>query len=379
MKRMTKALSLLLALIMAVTCMSVGSTAFAADQSQCATVYFNGIENNSYIDDALYYINNERAAKGLNPLTLDSTLTEIAKQRAKEGFIYRDYDDIALPNGDPVTSYYQAYMGGALYSTDYSFYSVVDAQSISKVTYAAAYYDNTYANSVGVGIFTCGDESYAYVVYSSLPAFAPYTNFTDTNVTASVNTLVSNIELEFEGKINQKRCYYTLNSYLYCPKGCGSDDIPISNDQVTYKSSKSSVAKVKNGKLYPKKNGNYKFTVTLKSNPAVTASSNQSVSGLDNPAITVTYAKSTKSKKMTLKWKKDITDASGYEIQYATDKKFKKNKKTVVVKGKKNASKTISKLKSKKTYYVRVRAYLDQGSGEKIYGGWSKVKAIKVK
>jgi len=72
-----------------------------------------------------------------------------------------------------------------------------------------------------------------------------------------------------------------------------------------------------------------------------------------------------------------ISGASGYQIQIATDKKFKKNKKTVTAKKSKTKVK-ISKLKKKKKYYVRVRAYKSV-SGKKVYGAWSKVKTVKTK
>ena len=85
--------------------------------------------------------------------------------------------------------------------------------------------------------------------------------------------------------------------------------------------------------------------------------------------------KGTKSFKVT--WKKK-TGVSGYQVQYATDKKFKKNKKTVTVAKKNATSKTIKKLKSKKTYYVRVRTYKIV-NGKKVYSSWSKVKAVKTK
>ena len=69
--------------------------------------------------------------------------------------------------------------------------------------------------------------------------------------------------------------------------------------------------------------------------------------------------------------------ASGYEIQYAANKKFSKAK-TVNVKGYKTASKKITKLSAKKTYYVRVRSYKTV-NGKKIYGQWSPAKQIKTK
>ena len=81
-------------------------------------------------------------------------------------------------------------------------------------------------------------------------------------------------------------------------------------------------------------------------------------------------------KKIKVSWKKD-KNASGYEITYSTKKSFK-NKKTVVVKSKKTTSKVIKKLKSKKTYYVKVRSYKKSGK-TKVYGSYSKVKSLRSK
>ena len=79
-------------------------------------------------------------------------------------------------------------------------------------------------------------------------------------------------------------------------------------------------------------------------------------------------------KKATVKYKK-ISGAYGYQIQYSTNKKFKKgNKSSNTTK----LSKTVKKLKSKKKYYVRIRTYRTV-NGKKIYSNWSKVKNIKVK
>lgn len=84
-----------------------------------------------------------------------------------------------------------------------------------------------------------------------------------------------------------------------------------------------------------------------------------------------------KKKALVVYWNK-IADASGYQIQVATDKKFKKNKKTITV-AKQNASnKTVKKLKAKKKYFVRVGAYKIV-DGKKVYGKWSKIKSVKTK
>ena len=89
--------------------------------------------------------------------------------------------------------------------------------------------------------------------------------------------------------------------------------------------------------------------------------------------VKLTSAKNGKGKKLTVKWKK-VTGAKGYQLQYAMNKKFKK-KKSVQTKKPKY---TIKKLKKKKTYYIRVRAYKMNGK-KKVYGKWSTVKKVKIK
>ena len=56
------------------------------------------------------------------------------------------------------------------------------------------------------------------------------------------------------------------------------------------------------------------------------------------------------SKKFTVKWKKQATQTTGYQVQVATNKKFKKNKKTVTIKKQKTTKTTVKKLKAKKKY-----------------------------
>ena len=84
-----------------------------------------------------------------------------------------------------------------------------------------------------------------------------------------------------------------------------------------------------------------------------------------------------------MKWKKQAVQATGYEIAYSTDSKFKKTAtKTITIKKTKTVSKQVKKLKAKKKYYVRARVYKTVKSGgksQKIYSAWSKVKTVKTK
>lgn len=99
---------------------------------------------------------------------------------------------------------------------------------------------------------------------------------------------------------------------------------------------------------------------------------------LVNPKGT-SLTKVTRAKKgFTVKWKKQATQTSGYQIQYSTTSNFKSGNKTVTIAKNKTLSKKVSKLPAKKKYYVRVRTYKTV-KGVKYYSGWSKVKAVTTK
>lgn len=89
------------------------------------------------------------------------------------------------------------------------------------------------------------------------------------------------------------------------------------------------------------------------------------------PTTTITSVKA-QSKAFTVKWKKK-SGITGYQIQYSTNSKFKKGNKSIKIKNAKTGSKKITKLKSNKKYYVRIRTY----KGKK-YSKWSKVKSAKI-
>lgn len=108
------------------------------------------------------------------------------------------------------------------------------------------------------------------------------------------------------------------------------------------------------------------------------------VSGVwvDSKYKKASISKLSKGKKaITVSWKK-VSTIKGYQIQLATDKNFKKNKKTVTISKQKTTKTTVKKLKAKKKYYVRIRTYKNvkyQGKTIKVYSSWSKVKTVKTK
>lgn len=125
------------------------------------------------------------------------------------------------------------------------------------------------------------------------------------------------------------------------------------------------------------------FQICAETDAAKTENTNENIkAGQENSAMDtfsnktgkIASLKSKTKKKMTIKIAK-MADAKGYEISYSTDKNFKKN---VKKKTTKKTTLTIKKLKRKKTYYVRVRAYRKAG-GKKLYSKYSPVRKVKIK
>ena len=87
-------------------------------------------------------------------------------------------------------------------------------------------------------------------------------------------------------------------------------------------------------------------------------------------------AKSTKKKTLTASWKKTGGN-SGWQVQYSTNRKFRSGVRTVNLKAGKTKA-TIKKLKSRKTYYIRIRSCKNV-NGKMMYSGWSNVRKVKIK
>lgn len=191
------------------------------------------------------------------------------------------------------------------------------------------------------------------------------------------------------GKITKRcqDCGDTIVSTLYYPKTVTLSAVSYTYDgkakkpSVTVKDSKGNKIGAKNYTVSysgGRKNvGKYTVTVKFKGNYSGTLKTDFTI----KPKGTTISKLTAGVKKFTVKWKKQSSQTTGYQIQYSTTSKFKKAK-TVTV-GKKSAtSKTISKLNGKKKYYVRIRTYKTvnvNGKSTKIYSSWSKVKSITTK
>ena len=109
--------------------------------------------------------------------------------------------------------------------------------------------------------------------------------------------------------------------------------------------------------------------------------------GVNNMGVVnlkITTVKKTKISKLSkVKGKKaqvtynKVSNAKGYEIQYSTDKKFKKGVKVKKANAK-TTKVTLTKLTKGKKYYVRVRAYRVDEDDNRVNGSWSEAKSVKI-
>ncbi len=126
-----------------------------------------------------------------------------------------------------------------------------------------------------------------------------------------------------------------------------------------------------------------KITTTADSKAAQAAKDKAAAKkAMKQAKITKLTVKSKAKKKITVSWKK-VKKATGYQVQVSKKKNFKKivfkkftSKKKLTIKN--------SKIKSKKTYYVRVRAYATYKNANnkaiKVYSSWNKkLRKVKVK
>lgn len=143
--------------------------------------------------------------------------------------------------------------------------------------------------------------------------------------------------------------------------------------------------KLKKGKDYTvtyakgrKAIGNYKVTIQLKGKKY---NGKETLTFRIAPAGTSIKSAKAGKTKVTVNWKKQTRNTSGYIIQYSANKSFR-NVKQITISSNKAKSKQITKLSTKKQYYVRLCTYKNvkkNGKTTKICSDWSNAVAVKTK
>lgn len=94
--------------------------------------------------------------------------------------------------------------------------------------------------------------------------------------------------------------------------------------------------------------------------------------------VKLTSLTALKGHKIKAKWNKCSTSATGYQIYWAKDKKFKKVVAKTTIRGRRYKTYTGKNFTKGRKYYVRIRAYKKVG-GKTYYGAWSNIKAKTAK
>ncbi len=176
--------------------------------------------------------------------------------------------------------------------------------------------------------------------------------------------VASNTAIKYPKTFTLSATSYTYNGAVKKPtvtvKDSAGKTISSSNYTVTYATGRKNV-------------GTYKVTVKMKGNYTGTKTLTFKI----NPAKTTVSKVTPATKSLKVSITKKSTQVTGYQIQYSTSKSFT-SPKTKTITSYKTTSTTISSLKAKTTYYVRVRTYKTV-SGVKYYSGWSTAKSAKTK
>ena len=420
---MKKVLSVVMALIMAVTSMlGFGITANAgvyydtdklSDTKAYKALTIYGTNHYKYAFDCLNRVNSVRAGNGLKKLRMDADLLEAAMLRAHE--LVAHYA-IERPNGESTEFIVDS-------ESNQIYYMMFCTSNVANFGSAAAdYLVNSDSNNIlagsneiqsaGVGSFESEETGFTYwVIFVSLDKakkavvagdyatskkktekIALYKDYVSewsenhkhTYLNTSVAT-VANASKKTNGKMNQKckTCAATRRITIYYPK-----TVTLSTTTYTYngKVRKPSVT-VKDSKgrkisssyytvSYAKgrKNvGKYAVKIKFKTRYSGTLTRYFTI----RPTATTLSSVTAGKRAFTARWKKKTAQVTGYQIQYSTSSKFSKASTKTASKNSITAKK-VTKLKSGKKYYVRVRTYKTVGK-TKYYSAWSKSKAVKVK
>ena len=162
---------------------------------------------------------------------------------------------------------------------------------------------------------------------------------------------------------------FTWNNKIQTPKvavKAGNRTLPASSYKITWPKGRKNI-------------GTYTIKVTLKNG----YSGGRAASYTIVPKGSKLTGASAARRAVTVRWAKQAgrmpkARINGYQIQYSLRKDFKSGNRVVNVGGYSKTSRKISGLKSKKTYYFRVRTYMKSGK-KTYYSGWSGVRAAKAR
>lgn len=213
----------------------------------------------------------------------------------------------------------------------------------------------------------------------TLPDIKGYTKEKNTIEISGTNSQLSQVSAIYNKNIENQIITVKKASYKvsYGTTYNLKKEVKAAGD-LTFTSSNKKIISVgsKSGKLIVKKPGKVKIKITA----GATADYKQTsriVTIYAVPKKQTIKKVSTAKRKVKVNIKKDVK-ATGYQIVVAKNSRFSKGKKVLTKKGTRQVTYTITKLNSRKIYYVKARAYKTIGN-KKYFGPWSKVKKIRIK
>lgn len=414
---------------------SIHLPSYQVHAATTTTIKVKGTFHNAAANEAVRLVNSERAQLGLGQLKLDADLTNTAKQRAAEIAVDFDYSHMR-PNGtsyrtvgnkvfveiicaiygQSASSAVSVWRNSSIHYNAYTTpsYAIAGAASFTqggltywvmhfgfnpvkplgsqpktqekvmsvKVLKSKLDYNVYYCNTLGAG------QTYDITVYGRNKNLGSSYKIEGLKLKyASTNTKVLKVnsagrmygiksgkaKLKITGAIEKT---YNVEVYSYYkPKFAldgGSLDAYQAREYTSYLSLRKATKK---GYFFKGwyKDSKYKNKTTCiyfgEVDKVYAKWSKVKVGKVNNPSISFNQSTS----KLTLKYSK-VDKADGYQVYYATDASFKNAQKAIFTKG----SYTTPKLTKGKTYYVKVRAYRLDSTGNRVYGAFSKTLKKKV-
>lgn len=364
----------MLAILFMAVC-SMGKTAYA----ETASLTITGTSDYDYAYQVLSILNEKRKDAGVEELEMDEELLEAAMQRAAECAVSFSH---VRPNGTACFSVSDKSYGENIAAGQATPKSVISSW-MSSYGHRQNMLNSGYL-SVGIGCFYQDGNLY-WVQCFGYDSAISVTNPGKSQKTYTIEADISDIQLSVEkssvsliaGKSKTMQVEVSM-------KETWGGAITLDNSCLTWESSNEDVAVVDNGKITGVSDGKATITAKLMGEKGSTAAEVSTAVTCQRVSKVTSVKLSAGNKKLTLTWKKK-TGITGYQVQVATNKSYKKAQTYTV---KKSATKKVftkykgKRLKAKTRYYIRIRAYViettQDGKQKKSYSNWtSKNKKTK--
>ncbi|MCI7265063.1 MAG: hypothetical protein MR480_05335 [Eubacterium coprostanoligenes] len=367
---MKKLISIIISATILIAMFSLGTIAFAGEHATMGTAkeYVVGETIKGTLDDKrvefVKFTLNESGKLLFKAYGTAAYQIYFYQENSPEQFFYVDYVKENSNLGKAYINTYYNLLAGTYYfklnndSTNINDYSITTSFTSSNESFAESFdvNNNTVANADDIelcknynGMFGINDKDDYYKIFVTKGKYILKAK--------SSNKGVDAILLNSEGiKIEN---YFTQLNYNTGEYVC--NETILLNTGVYYL------------RMYDYSGSNfYSFSLA----PYKDKTTNNTATSVKPSTVKIKKVQSKKNS-MVVCWNK-VNNVNGYEVQIATDKKFKKNKKSYLILNANLNKKTLKKLKSNKKYFVRVSAYKNI-NGKKINGKWSIIKSVKIK